>query len=211
MNNFNYVIWDFDGTLFDTYPHIASTINIVLKHKYNVNLNVNQIQKWCKVSLRFCFEKIESEFNVDVSELQNAFRKQYMVNLESEQKPYPGVEKILHLINKKGGKNFIITHRGSTSLFKLLSYYKIENFFEKVITNENGFPNKPNPASFSYLIDEFKIPKEKIIAIGDRDIDIQTAQAISIKSCYFNPEGNRHRLADFNINNHMELKEILNL
>ncbi|MFX0148764.1 MAG: HAD-IA family hydrolase [Candidatus Hodarchaeota archaeon] len=211
MNSFNYVIWDFDGTLFDTYPHIASILNNILKNRYNVNLNVDKILKWCKKSLKFCFEKLEYKFNIDVNELQDLFRKGYMVNLESQQLPYPGAKEILHFINKNGGKNFIITHRGSTSLFKLLKYYKIESLFEKIISHEDGFPNKPNPASFSYLIKEFKIPKEEVIAIGDREIDIQTALAINIKSCYFNPEGKRHQLADFNISNLMELKEILNL
>ncbi|MFW9948242.1 MAG: HAD hydrolase-like protein, partial [Candidatus Odinarchaeota archaeon] len=70
---------------------------------------------------------------------------------------------------------------------------------------------KPDPASFLSLINEFQMLKENVIAVGDREIDIQTAFAINIKSCYFNPKGKTYELADFNIRNLIELKEILNL
>jgi phosphoglycolate phosphatase-like HAD superfamily hydrolase len=85
----------------------------------------------------------------------------------------------------------------------------MEEYFDTIITNEDGFPNKPNPASFLHVIKECKVPIEKVIAIGDRDIDIQAAHAINVKSCYFNPNGKIHELADFNIKALIELKKIL--
>ena len=94
-------------------------------------------------------------------------------------------------------------------LLKLLRYYSIEDFFDTIITNEDGFPNKPDPASFLHVINQNKVPKEKVIAIGDREIDIQAARTINVKSCYFNPKGKTHGLADFNIEALIELKEIL--
>ena len=209
--DFKYIIWDFDGTLFNTYPHIASIITEIMKNHYNIDLNMNQVQEWCETSLKFCFNKIISDYNVNKLEFQDLFSKKYRVNIESQQPPFPGAKEILAYIQKNGGKNFIVTHRGSVTLFKLLRYCNMEDLFEKVITNEDGFQNKPDPASFLYLISEFQIPKDKVIAIGDRKIDIQTAHAISIKSCYFNPNGKSYGLADFNIRNLIELKEILNL
>jgi len=211
MHNFKYIIWDFDGTLFNTYPHLASVITEIMKIKFNIDLNMNQVQEWCETSLKFCFGKLISDYNINKSEFQDLFSKKYFVNLESQQSPFPGAKEILTYIQKSGGKNFIVTHRGSFTLFKLLHHYNMEDLFEKVITNEDGFLKKPDPASFLYLINEFQIPKENVIAVGDRKIDIQTALVINIKSCYFNPNGKIYELADFNIKNLIELKEILNL
>ena len=211
MHTFKYIIWDFDGTLFNTYPHIASIITEIMKINFNIDLNTNKVQEWCETSVRFCFDKLISDYNINKSEFQDLFSKKYMVNLESRQTPFPGVKEILTYIQKKGGKNFIVTHRGSITLFKLLHYYNMEDFFEKAITNEDGFPYKPDPTSFLYLINEFQIAKEKVLAVGDRKIDIQTAHAINIKSCYFSPNGKIYELADFNIRNLIELQEILNL
>jgi len=211
MHNFKYIIWDFDGTLFNTYPHIASIITEIMKKHYNIDLNMNQVQEWSETSLKFCFDKIISDYNINKSEFQDLFSNKYMVNIESQQTPFPGAKEILKDIQKRGGKNFIVTHRGSDTLFKLLRYYNMDELFEKVITYEDGFPNKPNSASFLYLINQFQMPKEKVIAVGDRKIDIQTAHSIDIKSCFFNPRGKIYELADFNIRNLIELKEILNL
>jgi HAD superfamily hydrolase (TIGR01549 family) len=211
MHNFKYIIWDFDGTLFNTYPHLASVITEIMKSKFDIHLNMNQVQEWCETSLKFCFGKLISDYNINKSEFQDLFSKNYIVNLETQQPPFPGAKEILTNIKKRGGKNFIVTHRGSITLFKLLHYCNMEDLFEKVITNEDGFPNKPDPASFLHLIDKFQLSKEKVIAVGDRKIDIQTAHAINIKSCYFNPKGKIHELADFNIRNLIELKGILNL
>jgi len=209
MHNFKYIIWDFDGTLFDTYPHIASVIAEIMSNNYKIDLNLKEVQDWCEIGLKFSFNKITSDFNISLSEFQDLFNKKYEENLESQQTPFPKAEEILQYIQKNGGKNFIVTHRGIKTLSKLLNYYVMEKYFEKIIKYEDGFPNKPDPASFLYLINENKLPREKVIAIGDREIDIQTARAINIKSCFFNPEGKIQELADYNIKNLIELKKIL--
>jgi len=209
MHNFNYIIWDFDGTLFNTFPHITSVIAEIMKYNYKIDLNLKEVHKWCGIGLKSCFNKITSDFNIRLSEFQDLFNKEYWVNIESHQTPFPRAEEILQYIQENGCKNFIVTHRGIKSLSKLLNYYDMEEYFEKIITHEDGFPKKPDPTSFLYLINDYKLPREKIIAIGDREIDIQTARAINIKSCYFNPEGKIQELADFNITNLIELKKIL--
>ena len=209
IHNFNYIIWDFDGTLFDTYPHIASVIAKIMMDNYKIDLNLKEVQEWCEIGLISCFTKITSDFNISLSEFQELFNKEYWVDVELHQTPFPKAEEILQYIQEHGHKNFIITHRGIKSLSKLLRYYDMEEFFEKIITNEDRFPNKPDPAAFLYLIKNYNLPKKKIIAIGDRKIDIQAARASNISSCYFNPEGKTQELADFNITNLIELKKIL--
>lgn len=55
MQKFEFVFWDFDGTLFDTYPHIASIIIETMKSEYNLDLNVKNIENWAKKILRIQF------------------------------------------------------------------------------------------------------------------------------------------------------------
>jgi len=207
---FQYIFWDFDGTLFDTYQHIVSIIEENMKSNYNIDVNAKRIENWCKNSMEYCFEKICSKFNIDKEKLSNEFSKNYMSSIESKQPPFPGAKEVLEYVHENGGKNFIVTHRGPISLAALLKYYNLEYLFEKNLTNADNFPKKPDPSSFLFLITQFNLPKERILTIGDREIDIQTARASDIKSCYFNPEGKICELADFNIKNLLELKAIVN-
>ncbi|MFX1305089.1 MAG: HAD family hydrolase [Promethearchaeota archaeon] len=211
MQKFEFVFWDFDGTLFDTYPHIASIIIKTMKSEYNLDLNMKNIEKWAKISVHYCFDKISSKFNIDNKDLQNQFSKRYMTNIESKQLPFPGAKEMIEYIYNRGGKNFIVTHRRSTSLSRLLKYNNLEHFFEKLLTYDDNFPRKPDPSAFLFLINEYNLPKKKILAIGDREIDIQTAKSIDVISCYFNPEGKTNEIADFNIKTLLELKKIINL
>lgn len=209
MLRFKHVIWDFDGTLFNTYPHIAFVIKEIVFERYKIDIRLGQIQIWCEISLNDCFEKIATNFKIDKIQLKELFNTNYMTDIESQQFPFSGAIEMVHFIYKNGGNNYIITHRGPLSLYRLLEYNNIKNYFKKIITHEEGFPNKPDPTSFLYLIDHYEIPKEEVIAIGDRHIDIQTAHRLNIKSCYFNPEGKINDIADYNIKNLSELKKIL--
>ena len=143
MLQFKFVFWDFDGTLFDTYPHIASIIMETMKTEYNLDMNSKNLDKWYRISLDYCFDKISSKFNINKKDLRNQFSKRYMTNIESKQLPFPGAKEVIEYIHDSGGKNFIVTHRGSTSLSRLLKYYKFEHFFEKILTNEDNFPKNP--------------------------------------------------------------------
>jgi HAD superfamily hydrolase (TIGR01549 family) len=209
MLRFKHVIWDFDGTLFDTYPHIALVIKEILIESYNIDIDVNQIKAWCEISLNYCFEKLATDFKIDKLNLQELFSSHYVADIESRQPPFPGAVEMVQFVYNNEGNNYIITHRGPISLHKLLEYNEIKKYFKKIITNEDGFPNKPDPTSFLYLINFFEIPKKEVIAIGDRAIDIQTASKIGIKACYFKLDGTTNDLADYNIKSLLELRNIL--
>ena len=211
MKNIEYLIWDFDGTLFNTYPAIALSIVNLIKKNYNKDLNFNNVKELCQNSLYSCFNQISKELNIDREKLQQEFAREYSNTKESEEPPFSGATEILKFIRNKGGKNFIVTHRGKKNLYKLLKYYKMRHLFDDIITNEDKFPKKPDPTSFLYLIEKYKIPRVNILSIGDRDIDIQTARKINIKSCYFNPNGKINHFADLNIRSFFELKKKINL
>lgn len=211
MEGIKYFIWDFDGTLFNTYPSIASTLVNIIKKFYKKELEFNYIKQMCQTSLNFCINRITEELNINKEKFAQEFVQEYSNIEESEEKPFTGALEILKFIKRKGGKNFIVTHRRKYRLFKLLKFYKMENLFDDIITSENGFLRKPDPKSFLFLIDKYKISRNNVISIGDRDIDIQTAKSINIKSCYFNPNGKTHHLANFSISSLLKLKEIINV
>lgn len=208
---FNHFIWDFDGTLFNTYPSIVQTIIVVAKKSFKKELHYEKVKELCQKSLIHCLNQVSKELNIKSEILQELFSREYTKIKESEQPPFNGTLEILELIKKKGGKNYIFTHRGKLSLNKLIKYYKVNDLFEHIITNEDKFQKKPDPSAILYLIERYQIPKPSLLLIGDRDIDIQAAKAINIKSCYFNTEGLNHPLSDFNIQNLVDLKRFNNL
>ena len=79
-----------------------------------------------------------------------------------------------------------------------------------VFLTADGFPQKPDPTSFSFLIDKYDLVKRETIGIGDREIDVIAALAAGIPSCYFSADSKELNIATFNIHQINELFEILN-
>ena len=77
------------------------------------------------------------------------------------------------------------------------------------MSSDANFPLKPDPASFNYIIDKYKLKKEETLGVGDRILDIEAANSAGIKSCFFAPEGSRIGVATYNISKMTDLLKIL--
>jgi phosphoglycolate phosphatase len=95
----------------------------------------------------------------------------------SQTPPFSGVEEILRFANV----NVIMTHKAREEVIHILKYYEWEHYFKDIVAGDDGFPRKPDPASYIYLHAKHKID----IAIGDRELDILPAKSIGIKTCLF--------------------------
>lgn len=206
---YNNLIWDFDGTLFDTYPAIAKTYQRILAEHYGKTVDYNIVFSLAKQSLRRCHKALATSTGIDEKELTERFRNLLNNELCFEEPPFPGAEAICKSVIKNGGRNFIVTHRKQDSLLKLLALYDMQSLFTEVVCGDHGFARKPHPAAFEYIIDKYKLSRETTLGIGDRLIDIEAARATGIATCFFDNQGFSLASADYSIASLFELEEIL--
>jgi HAD superfamily hydrolase (TIGR01509 family) len=178
------IIWDFDGTLFDTYPPIAHAIQKGLK-ALGQTLPLDDILSLCKISMTHCMQTLADQTGLSFADIEAQFDQQYTAIPMEEQQPYPGVKEVLHKITELGGKNIIITHRGSTTLHKLLAAYHLDAYFSGFITADDGFPRKPNPAAFFAALQSYQLNPAETLGIGDRALDIEAARGAGLKTVFF--------------------------
>ncbi len=205
---FRNLIWDFDGTLFDTYPEITKAFINVLKKDYGVEYDYNKAYSLAKSSITSCIENLADEFNIDREEFYENFKKRYFGELTFEDKPFEGVKDVLEYVSGRGG-NFLITHRGFESLNEFLSRNDFNKYFIEIVSSDANFPLKPDPSSFNYIIEKYKLEKEETLGVGDRILDIEAAHASGIKSCFFDPKGSKINIASYNISKMSDLLKIL--
>lgn len=205
---FRNLIWDFDGTIFDTYPEITKAFINLLKKDYEIEYDHEKAYSLAKTSITFCIESLADEFNIDRGEFSENFKKRYFGELTFEDKPFEGVEEVLYYVSELGG-NFLITHRGFESLNKFLIRHDFNKYFIEIVTSDANFPLKPDPTSFNYIIDKYKLKKEETLGVGDRIQDIEAARASGIKSCFFDSKGSKIGVATYNISKMTDLLKIL--
>lgn len=173
MNIKNY-IWDFDGTLFDTYPVMLSALKqAITKHG---------IQYDCELE-RFVKEKSIRQF-ADQYGTQAFLDDYHQIETELQQAPtyYPEIPMILKTIVKRGGQHFVVSHRDD----KTYAYLgELRPLFTEIITSDHHFARKPNPESLCYLIDKYQLDRNETVMIGDRPLDILAGQHAGIKTILF--------------------------
>jgi phosphoglycolate phosphatase-like HAD superfamily hydrolase len=201
------IIWDFDGTLFDTYPVIVNSFKKALKY-YGIDERDENILSYFKITENSAITHFKEFYGLD-----NSFIKKFSDNKKDLKpeivKPFPFAVNVCRKIIALGGRNYIITHRGDSTL-KYLQHYGILCCFTEVVTKKNGFKRKPDPEAFIYLIDKYKINKGMSMVIGDRECEILGGQSAGIKTCLYNTNDVSLDVApDFYLNSLKNLLDIV--
>ena len=186
---FDHYIWDFDGTLFDSYPQIASAVRDAFGD-LGCPVTYEEAYALTKVSVGYALQTLKERFALDLTEeeLKTRFREFAQADpCVGSPRPYAGIPDLLKNIVQRGGKHYIYTHRGLSAL-KYLEAYSLQNMFADAITGADGFAPKPAPDAVLALISRHNMKKGRVVMVGDRDIDIQAGQNAGAAGCFFDPD-----------------------
>jgi phosphoglycolate phosphatase-like HAD superfamily hydrolase len=178
------VIWDVDGTLFDTYPAIAGAFRAAL-NDLGVDAPLDRIAELAAESLGHCATTLAEEHRLDPAAFEDAFGRHYEEVTPGEQPPFPGALEVCEHIRRAGGQNVIVTHRGLRGTEALLAASHLTESFSGCITRADGYPRKPDPSAFNAIIERCSLSRDQTLAIGDREIDVLAGRAAGVVTCRF--------------------------
>jgi len=204
---FQNIIWDVDGTLFDTYPAIARAFRAAL-NDLGQDASLDWIETLAKKSLGYCVSTLAEQYHLEEKDLGQAFDEHYDRAKPAEQPAFPGVQTVCEYICSLGGKNIIVTHRGKESTQELLAANHITPYFSGLISRDDGYPKKPHPAAFEAALQKQNLRCSETLTVGDRDIDMLAGQAAGVFTCLFGAELESVK-ADLTISNFDELYSYL--
>ena len=202
------IFWDFDGTLFDTYPPYIKALQIAMNH-LGYDVTYDEIMSLAKVSMDHCMNMLGEKYDgFNANEVDEAFDKQYELITMDEQAPFPGVEQVLQKVIDVGGKNVIITHRGRTGMLALLDYYNLKDYFSGWLNSDDGFPRKPDPAAFFAALQSFDVKASETLGIGDRKLDMDASRGAGLQTAFYG-ELTEDTQADYVISDYKELLPLI--
>lgn len=200
------IIWDFDGTLFDTYPFMTNIFKKVLEEEGHIE-PYQDILNLMKQSMNHVFRYYIEKYSLKDT-FNEKFKRYSMEQQLTSCKPFPDVEEVCRFISNSGKFNYLFTHRGESSI-NFLEEYGLHDYFKDFITSQHGFEKKPSPHAILHLIEKHGMKPKEAIMIGDRDIDIISAKNAGIAACLFAPEDERCDAADYTIHSIKELYDII--
>ncbi|HAR1026083.1 TPA: HAD-IA family hydrolase [Enterococcus faecium] len=197
-------IWDFDGTLFDTYPAMVDGAWQALKD-FGISMDKKEIYFKMK---KYSTSYLINESNLNAKEFNELFHR-YEKESTEVARPFPETKQVLEMQKDNGGRHFILTHRLTESTWGLLKEHRLAHLIEEVVGIDQDFPRKPDPASLNYLIDTFHLERTDTMMIGDRRLDIEAGKNAGVATCLYDIDHFLGEIpADYVVGN---LNEILTL
>jgi len=182
------LIWDVDGTLFDTYPAIVQSFLQALE-PFGRSVPAVQVVSLARVGLSHCAHVLAAQHGLAEDMLAERFRELYTAVPKSCQIPFEGVKSVCQAILAGGGINTIATHRAHASTEELLTTHAMRDLFTEIVAGDEGYPKKPSPAAFLAIISKCALDPRETAAVGDRDVDILAGKAAGLWTCLFQSDG----------------------
>lgn len=202
------LIWDFDGTLFDTYPPMCRQLREAMAsigHAFTEEELMAQFTVSRGTVLRYCGERT----GMTAEAVDTVYRAWVADHGQPEAHPFPHVVEVLERFRTAGGRHFIFTHR-SGSVHDFLAKAGLAGYFTEVTSAGTVYARKPDPAGNLYLISHNGLDTARTLAVGDRELDILAAKNAGIDACLFTKTGTESA-ADYQIGSFAELPALLGL
>jgi HAD superfamily hydrolase (TIGR01509 family) len=205
---FRYIIWDFDGTLYDTYPEISGVMAGALGG-FGIVERREDILANLHVSLSHSLKYYSEKHHIPLDALSQRFFVLEEDMDVSSCLPFEGAIETVEKVRENGGSNFIFTNRGK-STFRFLDRWNHRYLFDEIITRESGFDRKPSPDAINHIVCRYSLEKDRVIMVGDRDVDLNAAINAGIRCCYFDSHGIPSKARpDYSVRSFRELGAIL--
>jgi HAD superfamily hydrolase (TIGR01549 family) len=200
------LIYDFDGTLSDTYPLLTNVMLEILR-EHGVTDTYEQVYANFKVSVGYTVKQYD--IGLAIEDFIKLLLKRYHEASHEKLQPFPEAKQLLADAVKAGKRNFIYTHSGKT-VYEFLDKWGLSPYITFVLDSTYNFPNKPDPSALQYLLARFDIDPATALMIGDRDIDTDCGRNAGMKGCLFDPEHYYDDSdVDYRIDNLLQLKNII--
>ena len=178
------IIWDLDGTLFDTYPAMTSAFLRALQ-EHGKEADAAWVTSLATVSFDHCVAALSSFSGISPARIEDGFDRAYAAVPLREQPPFDGARRLCEHVQGAGGRNVIVTHRRKESTEGLLDVHGMRGLFAGWITASDGYRKKPDPQAFLAALRLFSLDPAETMGLGDRDIDSQAARAAGLFTCRF--------------------------
>ena len=182
---FKNYIWDFDGTLFDSYPHIMKCCWDMLREEGRDGLfDYGEVLAHLLVT----FGDMKRFTGMPDDDYRRFVDRSHLLGDEEvlpRATPFPDCRDVLSAVAERGGRNYLYTHRNNTAR-RYLDTYGLTEFFSDMVTSEEGFPGKPAPDAVLALIARNGLTPEETIMVGDREIDGMSGKNAGIAGALVN-------------------------
>ncbi|MEE8557106.1 MAG: HAD-IA family hydrolase [Myxococcota bacterium] len=176
-------VFDFDGTLADTWRDIASALDRTLEEAGLPGVQGPEVRFWIGNGVLPLLERaVPGPWRTPerLDELYVRFRDHYEAKCLETTEVYPGVVDCLEELS--GEHLAIVSNKPSRFLDLILGSLGLKPYFGVVLGGDSVPVRKPDPAVLRHVVDTLAGPVGEVWMIGDSAVDIETGRAFGART-----------------------------
>jgi phosphoglycolate phosphatase len=178
------ILLDLDGTLLDTAPEFADSINHLRKgHGFSAlpyNTVRNQVSKGSQKIIELAFPHVSAAHEIEA--LRQEFIELYKNNIGSSTTLFPGMEEVLKSIESTGRVWGIVTNKFAALTNLLLAKLKLSQRAACIVSGDTTPYCKPHPEPLYEAMRIMQAGPSECIYIGDDERDVIAASSAGMKA-----------------------------
>ena len=179
MKKYDGVIFDLDGTLLNTLEDLMDSVNYGLKAYHMPERSLEEIRCFVGNGVERLIELAVPEGTGDLEreKVFAEFKAHYKIHCNDKTGLYPGVEELLARLKEEGFAMAIVSNKLQEGV-DALKYF--DRYVETAIGAREGIRKKPAPDTVMEALRILDLPKERVVYVGDSEVDIATAQNVGM-------------------------------
>ncbi|MGJ8658019.1 MAG: HAD family hydrolase [Akkermansiaceae bacterium] len=176
------LIFDLDGTLINSLPGIAQSLNSALEQNHLPTHSLEAIREFIGNGSRtLCERAATSADQATVDKIEASFKVHYQELWKSGTEIYPGIQELLDDLSKTHQLS-VLSNKPHGFTTEIVTQLFPENTFHTVLGQREGIEKKPDPKGIYEVLELSSQTDQKSFLIGDSVVDLQTARNASIGS-----------------------------
>ena len=179
------IIFDLDGTLVDTAPDLAASLNAVLMRERLPPVPLERVRQMVGRGARVLIESALAWHQLPTDpartkDLVRHFLDYYEANIAVTSRPFEGMETCVRSLSARGHRIGICTNKPEHLSRKLIAELGLTDLFPVILGADSRPWRKPDPRHLTDTIEALGGRPSSAVLVGDSDTDARTARAAGI-------------------------------
>jgi phosphoglycolate phosphatase len=178
------LIFDLDGTLVDSLPGIAASLNRSLTSHGLLGHSHAAVRSFIGNGLQTLIRRAAPTGAAPelLASLIRHFKADYELSWADGTKAYPGIHAMLEELRADGYLLAVLSNKTHDFTVAMTRAEFPQIPFAMVLGQRDGIPHKPDPAGALQIATALATPPENCIIIGDSTMDLETAVNAGMKA-----------------------------
>jgi len=175
-------IFDLDGTLVDSLPGIATSLNQALSTCGLPCHDEQRVRSFIGDGAEMLVRRaVGADDGELITKVLEKFRQHYAARWRQGTAPYEGVTEMLQLLHQRGDRLAVLSNKPHHFTCEIVATI-FPNTFDVVIGQRHGIPHKPDPAGLLEILAMPPWSSLAVAVIGDSVMDVRAAKAAGLRS-----------------------------